>query len=263
VALSVTLTGLVITPALAQNGSGTGYNGELVGLTNQDRASNGLAALAESSALDDIGESGYYGGCDRPIYGRADDMINYDGGYFSHIIPGCSADGGYVWPMMSAYGVDFSSAGENIDWNSDCGCDPAAYANSQFMNSQPHYANIMGAYDEIGVGSWYTAGSWTDPGVGTYSDVYMFAVEFAQVGRSYSPPPPPPSSGGGGGSSGGGGGSAAPSPTPAATAAPTPVPTPTPTPKPPAPGVGARSPKLGSGLLSSTIDQVISSYLDE
>ncbi|MGA7361513.1 MAG: hypothetical protein WBZ07_00995 [Candidatus Dormiibacterota bacterium] len=252
--LTLTLPGLLAAPVFAQTpGSGTGYNEELVSLTNNDRTSNGLAALAENGALDDIGESGDYGGCSRPIYGRADDMITND--YFSHVIPGCSADGGYVWPIMSAYGVDFSSAGENVGWNSGY-ADPAAGVNTQFMDSAPHRANILGAFDELGVGSWYTSSSWNYPGSGggPWTGVYMFAEEFAQVG-GYTPPP---SSGGGGG--GGGGGTA---PSPPATPAPTPVPTPTPTPKPPPPGVGSKSPKLAQGLLSSTIDQVISSYLDE
>ncbi len=236
-ALSVALSGIAASPALAQTpGTGTSYNGELFSLTNQDRTSNGLAALADNGTLGDIAEN------------RSDDMITND--YFSHV----QLNGQYVWPTMSADGIDYSAAGENIAWNSSCGCDAAAYANSQFMGSPPHRANILGAYNELGVGSWYTPDSWNypDSGGGPWTDVYMFTQEFVQVG--YSAPPPPASSGGGGG-----GGTQAAPPAPA----PTPVPTPTPTPKPPPPGVGSHAPKLASGLLSSTIDQVISSYLDE
>ncbi len=253
VALSVTLSGLLAAPVFAQpTGSATSYDGELFSLTNNDRTSNGLAALTENGTLGSIAESGYYGGCSRPIYGRAADMITND--YFSHVIPGCSADGGYVWPIMSADGVDWSSAGENVGWNSDY-ADPAAGVNTQFMDSPPHRANILGAYNELGIGSWYTSGSWNypDSGGGPWTDVYMFAQEFVLVG-SYAPPPSP-----GGGGSGGGSASSPATPTPT----PVPTATPTPTPKPPPPGVGARSPKLARGLLSSTIDQVISSYLDE
>jgi hypothetical protein len=230
VAISGTLTGPLAAPAFAQTpGTATAYNGELFSLTNQDRTSNGRTALAENGTLDGIAES------------RSDDMITND--YFSHV----QLNGQYVWPTMSADGIRYTSAGENIAWNSGA-VDPASYANTQFMNSPPHEANILGAYDELGVGSWYATGSWNfaDSGGGPWSDVYMFTQEFVEVG-SYSPPP----------SSGGSG-------TAPATPAPTPVPTPTPTPKPPPPpGVGSKSPKLAQGLLSSTIDQVISSYLDE
>ncbi|MGC2191728.1 MAG: CAP domain-containing protein, partial [Candidatus Dormiibacterota bacterium] len=185
--LGVAMTGLLAAPALAQTpGSGTGYNGELIGLTNNDRTSNGLAALAENGTLDSIAVS------------RSDDMITND--YFSHV----QLNGQYVWPTMTADGIRFTAAGENIAWNSDCGCDPAADANAQFMGSSPHRENILGAYNELGVGSWYTPDSWNypDSGGGPWTDVYMFTQEFAQVGYS---PPPPSSSGGGGGSSGSGG----------------------------------------------------------
>ena len=257
VGLLLGLTGLTAAPVLAQPvGNSTPYDGELFSLTNQDRTSNGEGALGYNGTLSAIGESSPYYGCSvSPIYGRAADMLTRN--YFAHVIPGCSADGGYVWAIMSADGVHWSSAGENIGWNSGY-ADPAAGVNSQFMNSPDHRANILGAYNELGVGSWYWTGPWS--GQGTYNDVYMFAQEFAQVGSSAPPPPPPPpppTSGGGGG--GGGGGSS-----PAGSApAPTPAPTPTPKPKPPRPGVGSSSPRLARGLLSSTIDQVISSYLDE
>ncbi len=240
------LSGLVATPALAQpTGSSTPYDAELFGLTNNDRTSNGLAALANNSTLDNIAEATPYYGCSvSPIYGRAADMITRQ--YFSHQIPGCTADGGYVWPIMTADGVDWSAAGENVGWNSGY-ADPAAGVNTQFMDSPPHRANILGAYNELGIGSWYTAGPWNfpDSGGGPYSDVYMFAQEFVQVGESAPPAPPSSSSGVG------------------VTSTPPPTPIPTPKPKPPVPGVASRLPKGASGLLPSTIEQVISSYLDE
>ncbi|MGC2208096.1 MAG: hypothetical protein WA724_09660, partial [Candidatus Dormiibacterota bacterium] len=240
------LSCVVASPVLAQPvGGSTPYDGELFSLTNQDRTSNGEGALADNGTLAAIAESSPYYGCSpSPIYGRAADMLTRQ--YFSHVIPGCSADGGYVWAIMSADGVHWSSAGENVGWNSGYS-DPAANVNAQFMGSSPHRANILGAYNELGVGSWYWTGPWTGAG-GSYSDVYMFAQEFAQVGSSAPPPPPPPpppapSSGGSGGSGSAPSGSA-PSPTPA--------PTPTPKPKPPPPGVGSRPPRLARGLLSST-----------
>ncbi|MGA2872417.1 MAG: hypothetical protein ABSF27_02350 [Candidatus Dormibacteria bacterium] len=251
------LAALQASPVLAQPvGSSTPYDGELFALTNQDRVSNGEAALAGNGTLSGIAESSPYYGCSpSPIYGRAADMLTRD--YFSHVIPGCSGDGGYVWAIMSADGVDYSSAGENVGWESGY-ADPAAQVNTDFMASPEHRANILGSFDELGIGSWYDSGSWNYPGSGggPYSNVYMFAEEFALVGAASAPAPvQTPSSGGSSGSQ------SAPTPTP--TPAPTPAPTPTPTPKPPAPGVGSKEPRLAQGLLAGTIDQVIGSYLDE
>ncbi len=248
---------LASTPALAQPvGNATPYDGELFSLTNQDRASNGLAALADNPVLSEIGQNRPYYGCSvSPIYGRAADMLTRD--YFAHQIPGCSADGGYVWPIMSADGVAWRSAGENIGWNNGY-ADPASAINTAFMNSPEHRANILGNYNQLGIGSWYTAGPWNYPGSGSsgLADVYMFAEEFALLGATAPPPPPPTPRPSSSGSSGGS--HASPTPTPVAT------PTPTPTPKPkPRPGVGSQFPSSSQGLLSSTIEQVISGYLDE
>ena len=249
-------------PVAAQTGTPTPYDGQLFSLTNQDRASNGLPALAYNAALSAIGQSRPYYGCSvSPIYGRAADMLNRD--YFSHQIPGCSADGGYVWPIMSADGVDWRSAGENIGWNSGYS-DPAAEVNTAFMNSAPHRANILGDYNQLGTGSWYTVGPWNYPGSGSsgFKDVYMFAEEFALVVQ-YAPPPPKPkptptkSS-----SSGGAHATPRPAPTPVATSKPTPPPTPTPAVPQPR-GVAAEYLPSSQGLLATTIDEVISGYLDE
>ncbi len=259
-AIAVTILGPGLSPALAQSGSPTGLDSELFSLVNQDRTSNGLGALANNSTLDGIGEARPYYGCSvSPIYGRAADMLNRD--YFSHQIPGCSADGGYVWPIMSADGIAWRSAGENVGWNSG-DASPAVAINSAFMASPDHRANILGAYNILGVGSWYTPAQWNYPGSGggPWQDVYMFAEEFALIAASAPPPPPPPppppSSGGGGGGS-----HSTPTPTPAPT--PTPTPTPTPKPRPPRRGVEARYPRSQGGFLSNTIEQVISGYLDE
>ena len=253
-------------PVSAISGSPTPYDGELFSLTNQDRASNGLAALAENSTLAAIGQARPYYGCSvSPIYGRAADMLNRD--YFSHQIPGCSADGGYVWPIMSADGVNWRSAGENIGWNSGYS-DPATEVNTAFMNSAPHRANILGDYNQLGTGSWYTAGPWNYPASGSsgYTDVSMFAEEFALVSE-YSPPPPPkptPSSTGATHAAPTPTPHRAPAPTPAATSKPTPIPTASPRPSQrPGRGIASAFPQSSQGLLASTIDQVISGYLDE
>ena len=259
------------TPVAALTGNSTPYDGQLFSLTNQDRASNGLAALSSNTTLAEIAQSRPYYGCSvSPIYGRAADMLTRD--YFAHQIPGCSADGGYVWPIMTADGVNWRSAGENIGWNSGYS-DPATEVNTAFMNSAPHRANILGGYDQLGGGSWYTAGHWNYPGSGSsgFSDVYMFAQEFALVAASAPPPPPKPkptpsSSGGSGGSHSTPTPSPKPTSTPTAAATSKPTPTPSATPSPklrPSRGVASEFPQTSQGLLSSTIEQVISGYLDE
>ncbi|MDA8329949.1 MAG: hypothetical protein M0027_01820 [Candidatus Dormibacteraeota bacterium] len=272
VAAAGLMAALGLAPVAALSGGPTPYDGQLFSLTNQDRASNGLAALGSNTTLAAIAQSRPYYGCSvAPIYGRAADMLNRD--YFSHQIPGCSADGGYVWPIMSADGVDWQSAGENIGWNSGYS-NPAAEVNTAFMNSAPHRANILGDYSQLGTGSWYTTGPWNYPGSGSstgYSDVYMFAEEFALVVAHSAPPPPrpTPSSTPAPSSSG-----ASPSPTtsptrtsratPTATAAPTPTPALTPGPvRGRRRGAAADFPQPPQGFISSTIEQVISGYLDE
>ena len=196
-----------------------GADSDLFTLTNQDRTSNGVAALADNSTLSAIGEAAPYSGCSGAgtIDGRAQDMINRD--YFAHQIPPCNQ---YVWSMMSAFGVRYESAGENIGWESGYGSGSASQVNSQFMNSSDHRANILNPdYTALGIGSAYAASGWNFPGgAGPYSGVWMFAEEFAQLPGSSAPPPTH---------------SSAPSPTSPtrtapATAVATPAATPTPTP---------------------------------
>jgi uncharacterized protein YkwD len=203
---------------------------DLFSLTNQDRTSNGVAALADDPTLDSIGEAAPYSGCSGAgtIDGRAQDMINRD--YFAHQIPPCNQ---YVWSMMSAFGVNDQSAGENIGWESGWG-DGSASANkvaAQFEASPEHQANILNpSFTDLGIGS-ATSQSWTPPGASVPAqDVWMFAEEFAQLPSAATAPPAtappataPPAT-------------AKPAPTPTPTPAPTPTPTPAPTPTPtPAP----------------------------
>ena len=241
-----------------------GADSDLFSLTNQDRASNGVASLAHNSTLQTIGENGSWSGCSGAgtINGRSDDMIVRN--YFSHYIPPC---GRTVFSMMQAYGVGYSSAGENIGWVSGepNGGAAASYINSSFMNSTEHRNNILdSAYTELGVGSWWTGGSWSGCGCGTYSDVWMFSEEFAQVGSA---PPPPSSSGTGSG--GGHRNTPAPPPpsVPPATTPPTPTPYPTSTPfrtpfSPPA-GFTLTLPYLSypEGVISDRVNAVLEAYL--
>ena len=252
-------------PVIARADAGADQT--LFSLTNQDRASNGVGALNYNNTLTIIGENAGYNCGGIHINGRSEDMIQRN--YFSHIIAGC---GTYVWPMMSAYGVNYQSAGENIGWvnNDSNAINAAGIVNTAFMNSPDHRANILnGSYTDEGVGSFYGA-TWSgDSSCGNpCSSVWMFSEEFAQLGAAPPPPPPPPPSNPNPNPAP----RNSPAPTeplpPADTPAPTPVPTPAPTPTPtPIPtallpaGVPAPPTYSYPGLLPSTVESVLSSFL--
>jgi uncharacterized protein YkwD len=231
---------------------------DLFALTNQDRTSNGVAALADNSTLSAIGEAAPYSGCSGAgtIDGRAQDMINRN--YFAHQIPPCNQ---YVWSMMSAFGVHFESAGENIGWESGYGSSSASQVNTQFMGSPDHRANILNpSYTALGIGSAYAASGWTGSPGGPYSGVWMFAEEFAQLPSSA--PPPARSSAPSSTSparTSPASAAATPAPTPAPTPTPTPAPTPTPLPVPGPPLPAYES--SGQGLISDTIEATLEAFL--
>jgi uncharacterized protein YkwD len=245
---------------------------DLFSLTNQDRASNGLHALLWHATLSAIGESKPYGGCGFNVNGRSYDMIQRN--YFAHPILDCN--GQLVFNMMSASGINYRSAGENIGWDSGTGdaASSASYINQQFMNSTEHRDNILNtAYTHLGIGSDFTSGTWSGGG-SSLSNVWMFSEEFAQLASAPPPPPPstprpaprptgqaqaqpaataPPAQ--------------PPGPTPAATVVPTPTaaPTPVPTATPiPAPNLGAPALPLvwsGGGLIADSIESVLEAFL--
>ena len=162
-------------------------------LINQDRAQNGLPALRWNAQLSAVGESAPYGGCGFTVAGRAQDMIQRN--YFSHTICGTQN----VFNVLNADGVRYSSAGENIGWESGY-TDPtqaAQYLNTEFMNSPDHRANILNAgYTDVGVGSFLTAPGqvWTGGG-GSFGNVFMAAEEFAQLPATTSTAAPAPAPG--------------------------------------------------------------------
>ena len=152
---------------------------QLFNLINQDRAQNGLGPLTADPTLFNIARGAPQQVCGNGVtyYGRAEDMIQRN--YFSHQIPPCNS---YVWPILQAYGVQYTGAGENIAWNTYSPQSTSVDdANTAFMNSAPHRANILGAYNEVGVGAWAATGPWTD-GSGTYyNGVQMYVEIFAEV----------------------------------------------------------------------------------
>jgi uncharacterized protein YkwD len=246
---------------------------DLFALTNQDRSSNGLHALLWHATLSAIGESKPYGGCGFNVNGRSYDMIERN--YFAHPILNCN--GQLVFNMMSASGIPYRSAGENIGWDSGTGdaAASASYINQQFMNSTEHRDNILNtAYTHLGIGSDYTTGSWSGGG-GSINNVWMFSEEFAQL-ASAPPPPPPPTPRPAPKPTGQAQAQTQPptppqppvnAPTPAATVIPTPTAAPTPVPTPtaiPAPTLGAPVLPLvwsGGGLIADSIESVLEAFL--
>lgn len=280
------LAGLVVlalhagsTP-MAARADGTA-DADLFSLTNQDRASNGVRSLNGNGTLGNIGEGARYGGCPGlVVYGRSVDMIQRN--YFAHPILDC---GQYVFSIMSAYGIRYQSAGENIGWNTGGGPSSAAAAiNSAFMNSPDHRANILnGNYTDAGFGSDNSGSTaWTGGG-GSYTGTWMFSEEFAQLAGSAPPPPPPPPPTASPTTAPVRNTAPPPAPrqAPATTAAPTPAPTPTPTPgpttvptaEPTTAPTGATTPTAvpglvlppalaqTGGLLYDSVESVLESYL--
>jgi uncharacterized protein YkwD len=161
-------------PVLASDGT---LDSNLLALTNQDRTSNGVAAVQLNSTLGSIADNRPYNCNGVMVNGRALDMLQRN--YFDHPILGC---GQLADNMVSAAGIQWTAWGENIEWQSGGG-DPASAASSLergFMNSPPHRANILNAnYTQVGIGSELGNG-WSDQltGSGPYDGVWMVAVEF-------------------------------------------------------------------------------------
>jgi hypothetical protein len=237
-------------PALAGD---PGTAGTLFQLTNQDRTSNGLGALASNGNLGSIATSQRSGNCGG-VNGRSQDMIERN--YFAHQIPPCGA---YVWNVFNLGA--YSSAGENIGWNNYPPAQSASQINTSFMNSPDHRANILGNYNQMGVGAWAATGPWSYPGhpPPPIDGVIMYTEIFTNgPGGGPPPPPPPPHPPPPGGGGGGGPVAVVPPPEPTPTPSPSPSFCPVPTeigeadrnsPAPPLTSAGAQppcpSPNLG------------------
>lgn len=110
-------------------------------LVNQERQQRGLNPLVLSSTLTSIATT------------KAKDMA--DNGYFDHTSPTY----GSPFDMLRRYGVQYSSAGENIA----AGQKDADEVMDSWMNSSGHRENILKAeYEQIGIG-YVEGGRW-----GTY-----------------------------------------------------------------------------------------------
>lgn len=102
----------------------------IIDLTNGDRTSNGVGALAINSALD------------RAAQLKANDMATK--GYFAHTSP----EGVSPWHWFQEAGYQFSYAGENLAVRFSDSID----VERAWMNSPTHRANLLnGEFTEIGV----------------------------------------------------------------------------------------------------------------
>ena len=107
------------------------FRSELLNLINQDRAANGLGSLMLDPLINTAAQ--YHG----------QDMA--DKLFFAHI----NLDNLSPWDRMAYYGVEFSSAGENIA----VGQDSPSQVEQDWMNSSGHRANILGgSFGKVGLG---------------------------------------------------------------------------------------------------------------
>lgn len=105
--------------------------GVLSAMTNDERASSGVGALAENDLLV------------RAASLKAEDMAKR--GYFSHAAP----SGELPWAWLEKVGYAYSYAGENLAVNFSDSADVAA----AWMNSPSHRANIVNKnFTEFGIG---------------------------------------------------------------------------------------------------------------
>ena len=130
------------TPA---SSSVSAFEQQVVQLTNQERAKNGLPALKLDVELSKVARE------------KSRDMQAKN--YFSHTSPTY----GSPFDMMKAYGISYKAAGENIAMGQRS---PEEVVQA-WMNSQGHRENIMNPnFTHIGVGHITQGNYWTQMFIG-------------------------------------------------------------------------------------------------
>ncbi|MBE6972682.1 MAG: SafA/ExsA family spore coat assembly protein [Ruminococcaceae bacterium] len=128
-----------------ENSSVLAFEKEVIRLVNEERAKNGLKALAANWELSRVARY------------KSQDMV--DNRYFSHTSPTY----GTPFQMIKAFGLTYRTAGENIAYGQRT---PQAVV-SAWMNSSGHRANILHAsYTQIGVGYVSSGHYWTQMFIG-------------------------------------------------------------------------------------------------
>ncbi|HEX4578394.1 MAG TPA: CAP domain-containing protein [Candidatus Dormibacteraeota bacterium] len=144
-------------PDRAQLGAAMDY------LHNEDRLLHGLWALQYNDGLAAIAGNGASyntancGGNSGVIADRSQDMVARN--YFAHPIEGCPGTQ-YVFSTYER-GMPYHTVGENIAWTggSSDPIDVLTTINSMWLNSPPHFANMMShSYSQIGCGMAATNG---------------------------------------------------------------------------------------------------------
>ncbi|WP_087975170.1 CAP domain-containing protein [Oceanobacillus rekensis] len=121
------------------------FEQEVVELTNQERAKQGLSALQIDTELSKVARE------------KSRDMAVNN--YFAHNSPTY----GSPFDMMKSFGVSYKTAGENIAQGQRT---PAEVVDA-WMNSEGHRANILnGDYTHIGVGYVEDGNHWTQQFIG-------------------------------------------------------------------------------------------------
>ncbi|RLL40370.1 hypothetical protein D8M04_19225 [Oceanobacillus piezotolerans] len=121
------------------------FEQEVVELTNQERAKQGLAPLEIDTELSKVARE------------KSNDMAVNN--YFDHNSPKY----GSPFDMMKSFGISYKTAGENIAKGQRT---PAEVVNA-WMNSEGHRANILnGQFTHIGVGYVENGNVWTQQFIG-------------------------------------------------------------------------------------------------
>ncbi|CAN7359457.1 CAP domain-containing protein [Rossellomorea sp. LjRoot5] len=131
--------------ATEQSGQLSQFEQKVVELTNQERAKQGLPALKVDAELSKVARE------------KSRDMQANN--YFSHTSPTY----GSPFDMMKQFGIEYSSAGENIAMGQQT---PEEVVEA-WMNSEGHRKNIMSSnYTHIGVGYVENGNYWTQQFIG-------------------------------------------------------------------------------------------------
>ncbi|TMW74083.1 SCP-like extracellular protein [Alteribacter natronophilus] len=116
------------------------FERQVIELTNQERANNGLGELDTNIELCQVARR------------KSQDMA--ENNYFSHTSPTY----GSPFDMMRDYGINYNAAGENIAQ----GQQTPEQVVQQWMESPSHRENILsGNYNQIGVGYESSGNHWT------------------------------------------------------------------------------------------------------
>jgi uncharacterized YkwD family protein len=129
----------------AVSGTLSQFERQVVELTNQERAKNGLPALKIDTELSKVARE------------KSNDMQAKN--YFSHTSPTY----GSPFDMMKQFGIDYRAAGENIAMGQRS---PEEVVKA-WMNSEGHRKNILSSnFTHIGVGHTANGNYWTQMFIG-------------------------------------------------------------------------------------------------